>query len=549
MYPKGKAREIFEAISKVNKFAYADSMHLANHVLSKTPSCASILDSYSRGITPHEFSRLEVIGKVFKCWLVNLAVLGLMIMARIAQAMAGLNNSKEIKSNQRPLTIVDIFILVHRVLDQKKFTDSYFPGLYDELIKKGHHNMILARFYGTRNPRSLKKAFTILKKHPIPIITEYELFSLGDWLSLLKFVLLFPIKTLALAKKLKAGELSMHTSGHASGQTGGQANGQPSPIAYLRSSLIQCLGQNYLPGEARRLAARRLAKLLPRGSRFISWYENQVVDKCFYRGLKEKDAKFSTFAAQLLTWPDSLLNNHADPSDALHGAVPDTVLVNGPYFLPAPPHDSPEADYIATQTPGANPYRPYPGGPDYRIGPALRYASLFGEEIVPDPQKPVLMLLSYHPEETERILAMAKPLAAQGIPIAVKFHPATNWHNFEHLLPPEYIMVNLPLKDALLEASLVIGSGSGALPEAVAMGVPAIAINSKQGVTLNYLPSYGEGELWESISTVEEFFPAQAKLMQALKNDPRGRTDRIITFRGLLFTQPTEERIIQAFEL
>ena len=32
---------------------------------------------------------------------------------------------------------MDIFILFHRVLDQKKFTDSYFRGLYDVLLKKG----------------------------------------------------------------------------------------------------------------------------------------------------------------------------------------------------------------------------------------------------------------------------------------------------------------------------------------------------------------------------------------------------------------------------
>ena len=545
MYPKNKAREIFEAISRVNKFAYAETLHLSNHVLSKTPCCASILDLYSRGVAPLKFNRVQIIGKIFKCWLVNFTVLALMLMARLAQALAGLNNSKDIKPSQRPLTVVDIFILVHRVLDQKKFTDSYFPGLYDVLLKKGHHSIILARFYGTRNPRSLKKAFQILKKHPLPVITEYELFNLADWFGLLKFAIIFPIKTLALVRKL---EQEIETNG-ASPNAAPQNTAQHAPIAYLCSALIQCLGQNYLAGESRRLAAHRLAKLLPPNSRFISWYENQVVDKCFYRGLKEKNAEFKTFAAQLLTWPDSLLNNHADPSDALHGAVPDTVLVNGPYFLPAPPHDSPGADYIATQTPGASPYRPYPGGPDYRIGPALRYKGLFGEEIIPNPEKPVLMLLSYHSEETERILALAKPLAAKGVPIAVKFHPATRWQQFEQLLPSEYIMINEPLKDALQQASLVIGSGSGALPEAVAMGVPAIAVNSADGVTLNYLPAYGEGELWESIGTVEEFFPAREKLMQALKNDPHGRTDRIITFRALLFTEPTEERIIQAFEL
>lgn len=96
---------------------------------------------------------------------------------------------------------MDIFILVHLVLDQKRFTDSYFPGLYEMLLKKGHQSIILARFYGTRNPRSLK-AFAILK-HPIPVITEYELFKASDWFSLVKFAVIFPIKTLGLVQKLE----------------------------------------------------------------------------------------------------------------------------------------------------------------------------------------------------------------------------------------------------------------------------------------------------------------------------------------------------------
>lgn len=549
MYPQGKSKELFEAISRVNKEAYADTVHLANHVLSKT-SWGGLLERYERGIPTCKFSRFQLIGKVLKTWLVHLVVIGLMLLARIAQAWVGMSNAQEIAKSGRSVTLLDIFVLVPKVLDEKKFNNHYLPGLPEALIKKGHKAVILARFYGIRNPLSLKRVFSILRKNNIPILTEYELFEFADWLALLKFAFIFPLHTLKLARRLKQdGKFYKPNrqdicTEHENGQ-----DCKASPQEYISFALVQCLGHNYLSGEARRLAANRLAKLLPKGSKIIGWYENQVVDKCFYRGLKDAGADFFTIGAQLFTWPPNLLHNHPDPADGMHNAIPDLVLVNGPYFLPSHSEDRVNKENFSVEVPGTQPYRPYLGGPKYRVGPSLRYKYLFECEIKPDLDAEVLLLLSYHTVETERVLALAKPLAEQGIKLALRFHPATKWQAFEHLLPANYTLETGSIQNVLEKVSLVVGSGSGTLSEAVCMGLPVIVVEPKDGTGLNYILDYGKGELWDSISEVNDFFPARERLFEALKTNPEHRKERVDAFRSLLFTKPTEEMIIQAFEL
>ena len=538
MQPQGKARELFEAFSRLNNFAYADTRHLANHVLTKAPHCNDILERFLRDEEPRRFSRLEIIRKVFKCWAVNLGAYFLLIGERLAQARAGLRALPRLMTIRDSVAIVDIFTLVHRINMEGKFQDYYLPGLYETLEERGHDYVILARMYGSRDPRVLRKTFKILRDHPKPVLTETELMQFPDWLWLFWFALSFPFATLRLTSLLT----EQGAEGH------------------IRAALIACLSDCYLSGECRRLAGRRLAEILPQEAKIISWYENQVVDKCFYRGLHEGNCQARTYAAQFLTWPPTLLNNHADPSDAKHHAAPDFVAVNGSYFLPEPLPTLPgaqnskaPADKIVAMpgpdTESLRHYFPYSPGPAYGVGPALRYKPVFERELTPNPEDPVLFLLSYHPDETRRCLALARPLADAGITAAFKFHPATKVGDFSDLLPGNARLIKEGLSEALQGVSLVIGAGSGALCEAVAMGVPAVNVEPVDGLGLNYLPDYGQGELWERATNAEELFAAREKLLDNIRKADHKRSESVRAFRELIFGEPTGEKIVQTFDL
>ena len=551
MQPQGKARELFEAFSRLNNFAYADTRLLANHVLSKAPHCNDILERFLRGEAPRRFSRLEVAKQVVKCWVVNIGAWFLLLGERIAQARAGLRVLPKVTAMRDSLTVVDIFTLVHRINMEGKFRDYYLPGLYEVLEERGHNCVILARMYGSRDPRVLRQTFEILREHPQPVLTENELMTFADWLRLLWFAISFPLAVLRITALL----------------ANDGAEGQ------IKAALLACLPDCYLSGECRRLAGRRLAEILPQSARIISWYENQVVDKCFYRGLAEGGSLVRTYAAQFLTWPPTLLNNHADPADAKHKAAPAFVAVNGPYFIPRPLASLPgaqqehgsaaEASGAATapapppgtisgpdaETGPAPRYFPYVPGPAYGVGPALRYKPVFERELAPDPDGPALFLLSYHPDETRRCLAMAKPLAEAGVPTAFKFHPATNVEDFRDLLPADARLVKGALNEALEGVSLVIGAGSGALCEAVAMGVPAINVEPVEGLGLNYLPDYGQGQLWDRATSAAELLAAREKLLDNARKGDNKRIEAIRTFRGLVFGEPTVDSIVRTFDL
>ncbi|MDR2669284.1 MAG: hypothetical protein LBC14_04945, partial [Desulfovibrio sp.] len=243
--------------------------------------------------------------------------------------------------------------------------------------------------------------------------------------------------------------------------------------------------------------------------------------------------------AQLFIWPDNLLNNHADDVETALGLVPDCVLVNGPYFLPEHSRQR------------------------YAVGPALRYGDIFRSAVRPagdvkagkDPlfpqQSPSLVLLSYHPEETRRVLHLLQPAAAENPgAFAYRFHPATRIEDFAALLPPGARLAGGPLREALDAAGAVIGAGSGALVEAAAVGMPVLAVEDSSGIPglgLNYLPPYGKGELWENVRASEDIAPALAGLRACL-SDPE-RPAKVRAFRDMLFCGPTPERIRESFML
>ena len=504
-------RAFFETFSRINEKAYADPRLLANHVLSKAPHCNDMLGRWRRGETPRQPDALEIAFQTARYYAVNAAAFALHAAAGIMRKASGLAALPRLKEHiracreqGRTATVVDVFVLVRRVDSEGRYRDTYLPGLPEALGDHGHAPVVLARLYGSRDPRLLGRVFSILKNHAEPVLTEVELLTPGDWLRLAWHLVSFPFATIRLALSLSREGVE----GHA------------------RAALLRCLGQCYLPGESRRLAARRLAALLPEGSKIISWHENQVVDKCFYRGVRETRRNIRMYAAQLLTWPPELLNNHPDPADAHHAATPHITAVNGPYFMP----------------------EPLPDAPEYRVGPALRYRDLHAlPTLRPDPAAPILALLSYHPEETIRVLRLlagARPeLEQAGLTVVYRFHPAVRPQAFAHLLPRTYTLSGGTLSEALGKASLVVGAGSGTLPEAVSRGIPAIAVDSADHTGLNYLPPFGQGTLWERISAPEELLPARTRLLASM------RPEEAVKFRDLLFERPDAERIIQCFDL
>jgi hypothetical protein len=417
------------------------------------------------------------------------------------------------KEEEDPLIVIDTFAVLPGIAAEGVWRELYLKGLEEAARDRGREVFILARLYGSRNPLLLWKALRVMASKP-GLLLEATFLRPGDFARLALHALLYPFALARLIRSL--GKFSDNA-----------------PERHIREALIRGAGQCVLNGESRRLAARALCRelaALPRKARVISWYENQTVNKAFQLGLTEAKAlglpHVPLIGAQLFIWPDNLLNNHPDDAEAALGLAPDRVLVNGPHFLP---EDSVQ---------------------NYSVGPSLRYGGIFS---APPRQAAAasLVLLSYHPEETKRVLGLLLPLAQQDPGAFVyRFHPAARPEHYVSLLPKAPRFSVGTLYEALGAAGAVIGSGSGSLAEAAALGVPVLAVEDASGIPglgFNYLPEYGRGTLWAGVRERAQLEEALHSLRARLA-DPK-RPEMVRRFRDLLFCEPSPERIRADFEL
>ena len=513
MHVKGRMKELFDAFSRIGARAFENPRLVSCLMLSKAPHYDHVLRRFLIQAPVRPVSFLQAFDFILRYYLKNLWQYLLLLAARIALFSSGWKASPLSKGTS-PSLVIDSFLLVPKVVERKRFTEVYLPGLAEEAEKQGWYPVYFFRFHGFSNPRILAKTFKILLDHPVNALTDLHLFTFGDWLRLLWHVLAYPVAHWRLIRSLRDP-------------------GFESPEAYIRAALVHCLPTNFLTGEIRRIAGRRLGEKLDAKARIVSWHENRTGNKAFYLGLSEAEEKtgrhIPVTGAQLYTWPDALLSSHPDDAEIPLRLTPDRVLVSGPYYMPS----------ASTQK--------------YAPGPSLRYQGLFekinGKPPAPGPEKPVLVLLTAHLVEVERVLTMVRDAKLAENPV-FKFHSTTRVEDFHYLLPTAPSLASGSLYTALEETSVVVGCGSPDLAEAAALGVPVVAVEDITGIPgldLNYLPEAGRGNLWQGVRRPEDMPGAIAVLKESL-SDPE-RAARVKAFRDLIFTEPTPGKIVEAFDL
>ena len=553
MRPAGKPGELFAAFSRINARAFTGDSLLSCPLLSKAPNYGDILRRFLTAAPIKPLTALELARAAFSYCVTNGGHLLFLLLSRLYLSLLGWKmpaclTPGTLRQNGSRLFIIDSFALLPGIAEKGRFQEGYLPGLWEEIQAQGHQPVRLYRLYGSRHPKVLWQAMQTMVRSGDGI-TEAHLFTWTDWLALCRHCLTYPFALRGLIRSLDHFPPS-------------------SPEAYIREALLRTAGQNILSGEARRLAGLRLGLLLATipaapttssviapaapgtsptasstaspapqnnsGSCLISWYENQTVDKALHRGLTQAEGRtkrhIPSLGAQLFIWPDTLLNNHPDDAEAALGLTPDRILVNGPFFMPEESRQP------------------------YAVGPALRYGHVFTQAVEPgkaaSPALPLLALLSYHPDETRRVLDLLLPLVRKGLSVHYKFHPATRPTDYAASLPDKPVLVSGALTQALSEAGAVIGAGSGSLAEAAALGVPVLAVQDPSGIPgldLQYLPPLGQGQLWEHVRTAQDIEPALERL-HAFRASP-DHSALTHAFRDQIFTKPTPEAIREVFLL
>jgi len=496
-----KYQEIFDYLSLKAKEAYKDIDMLSNETLSKNPFSSVFIRQKLENSTPSNVDFWFILKKLLTYYKKSFKgfyyyIVNFFIYLRYAKKF-------DFKATGEEIIIVDTFFIIDKVLErQDGFSDSYF-GLDDTFQRLDKEYVYIPVFYGLFSPAKMREVFSILRKKEYPVVCEYDLLSMLDFVRILCFIIRYPFKVINFTSSLDSRQYNDRL---------------------LHFAMLDGLGAVTFHRYSRYLQGKRFARFKKTRIKLISWYENQTIDKNLYRGMRDSDADTYIIGAQLFLFSCIYMSVLVDENEISFKTVPDKVLVNGEYYLP-------ESSIVK-----------------FEVGPSLRYKKLFECNIQRSVanEGSILVLLSYFLEDARNVLEMISHLDSKE-KIILKAHPATDINLLKDLLKTSYMISSVDIYDLAKEAKLVVASATGAMLELASIGLPIVVVKSKDAFEYNPLTELGDGVLWYAIDSKEE-------LLNTIETISTFNDCGILKKIGnkhkvLFFCEPTEENIKKAFEL
>lgn len=496
--------KLYDAFSKVSKKAYEEVYMIPNQVLSKNLDWGDALNNYING-TQREMSGLKVFYLFVYSYFRNIYALLCLVFNKIAFDLSGASSlSLKPFSLDEDIILIDSYFLVKKINGNYGFNDIYFPSLTDILKKKKLPFIYTPKFFGSDNPVEFYKVMKILRGENLSILTEFHFFNWIDFAKLVQFVFLYPIRILYAAYKTDISSQEFFA---------------------VKNGIYESLKANGVLGYSRYLFGCHLSTRFSGKVKCISWYENQALDKCFYKGLKANSRKVIIYGAQLFIQPTGLLNLIPDEKEISFDVIPDVILTNGPYYIPK-----------KTKL-------------NYRVGPSLRYQHIFKKKPTLNPKGNILVLLPYFSTEVNRILqALSTIRLSNNRKFLIKFHPTTDFSKFQRY-GCIFKFTEGELSDLFRESSMVLGSETGSLVEAVSQGLPAIHFEDPNRFAYNPLPEIGKGLVWDTAYTPDDVTKLIDRFTINLMQKEKDIVSFALEYRQKLFYEINEKTITIGFDL
>ena len=494
-----KIEELYEYMSVMAHKAYSDPYLISNDVLCKQDRRGGIVHTYLTGETPKRTTSLLVIKKIFFYFGKNFVAFLLYLLSALAHYL-----SRQLfkMPEKGELLILDTYFVARGILKKGRFSDTFFPGLADALVRRKKNHVYVPRLFGTMNPLQWFRIFRILKENGDPVLTEFQLLKFADYLAIIRFIFLYPFSVFRFAKKL----------------------GSSYEDEVLNYTLWQDMDSKVFNGYARFLFGRRLSLVKIDKIKCLSWYENKFYEKNFYRGLRVVPGKVDIIGAQLYVRPSTLMNIVPNENETSFNVVPDRVLVNG------------------------SGYRFKSGCVPVDIGPSFRYAYLFNLDICPSDGEIVLIVMPMNDALIRNILKIISEVNWPA-PVEIIFHPSTDVGEFMQDKSNQFSVADKTLPDLLARAQIVVGHCSGALVEAATLGIPVIDIKSSEEFSHDYMPETGKGILWDQAVGARGITQLVSKFQVSLQSHPSRLKEEGAKLRDAYFSEPTDKLIGKAFEL
>lgn len=496
-------------LSKVISYAYRENILICNPVVSRNPFSSSLL--FRVGSQPKgdkiENGWKRVFVKLTVYYFKNPAYLFFFCTHFIAFRISRLRFNKKMVDKSKDIILINTFTMIDKIYPKGKFDDPYFGSLYKIMDERNRQYVILCFLFGDR-PWNLERrvqTYNILADDARNFVTEFELMGLREWFDLFKFILFYPFETLKLTPQ-KFGKF-------------GQV---------LRDELINTLDSIQFPNYVRYLVGRKLGSLTHEKLKVIGWYENQVIDKLLFRGIRESGINSVIYGCQFYVKYPLWTNFYPLLEEMKQNVLPDVILVSGKYNL------NENSDL------------------NIKLGISPRYNYLF--DIEPDKdinrREGLLVLLTYDIEESKRIIKIVENYHTKNSTdhITIKLHP--NHVSIQPFIyPSDWKYSEDNLTSLCLTSSVVITSGSSTALESAAMGCSVIIVGNDDGLTFNPMPEYGRGRIWDMVFNAEELEQAIEKLIRYRNENPGEIVTMAQELRNMFFTEATEEKFIDLFEL
>jgi surface carbohydrate biosynthesis protein (TIGR04326 family) len=226
---------------------------------------------------------------------------------------------------------------------------------------------------------------------------------------------------------------------------------------------------------------------------YIDMFENMYPERPPIRALRAFSPGTLIVGYQHASVPGEMLAGSVTAEEWQTGIFPDWIVANG----------STGAELLVRRGfPSAN----------VAVGPALRMEYLIAQRARRQADTPsaayrraVLVLLPLDMAESvelvAQLMACTEVLRARGAPVMLRVHPMMSVALFLRRagirqLPPGWHVGTGPLVEQLPEAAVVVGTGTAALLDAAALGVPAVCLGRELAATYNPLEVWADRFPW-----------------------------------------------------
>ncbi|MFC1823049.1 hypothetical protein ACFL9T_10110 [Thermodesulfobacteriota bacterium] len=502
--------EIDGYLSKVISYAYKNPILISNPVLSRNPFSSSLLLKAARGLPSKKLRFLLVIllCNLVKYYLKSLAFLGLYLLHFMTFKISKLRFRKHEIDKDKPVIILNTFIMIDRVYPKKKFEDTFFGELYEVLRSNEKQYVILCILFGDK-PWNLKRridTYNIIADDGRNFVTEFDLMRVWDWICMLGFIFSYPFLCFGLLAK-EFGKFDM----------------------LLKEEIVETLDSVNLPEYVRYLAGRRISLLTDMRIKVISWWENQAIDKMLFRGILDNIDDVELFGCQFFAKPFQWRNIYPLDEEKKLGVLPNVILVSGKYYL--------------NENSALN----------FKLGFSPRYSYLFNirlNDASDSKRSGLLLLLPYSIDDSRRIIKMVEIYQTEKyIPlITIKLHP-NHLMTAPFKIPENWKYTEENLETLCPRASIVVTSESSAALEAAVMGCSIIIVGADDGLTFNPMPEYGKSKIWDLVFDIKEFQQAVERLSEYRHENPGEIVSMAELLRDMFFTKSTKKKYIKIFDL